>query len=561
MKIATGSFVGNGKSHEVSTGFRPDVVYVVSSNAATATVYKQPMTFSERTNPLDQALAFQSGLSLEDDGFVVMNSTQVNGAGDTIYWLALADNGEGALAYMSWFGNGLDGRVVPFPLAKKISALIIKRDSAQAPVAITADSALGATINGSGTSNTVALNNDGSITVANNAKVNELFGTFGEGISGTAFYGGVNSKVLTWTGNGVAGRAVSSGLSSLTGGIVWAESGSASARIFTSSMPSGTAAKVVASALTTGEITISGGDIVLSNGAAVNANGTVYHAVFFGADDGQAVVPAAACKSINRKAIYLPGRNVTSYINCGNSDATLKIDGPLSIQFVGTVFYTNTSYNSGVGPEGPVICRGAAGYTVAPGTGHSWGLSAIHHGSNQGWCGPLIHPVVSTWFDYGNPAQCGTQFRSGIWFPPMGKVSDIQITHNGAGRWIIYIDGRIVKERNIDMTNNPNIGGLFGPNIQSGAGHYTGIGGRWNGTSWVNFLRMLLCEAAVYNVELTAAEVAQNFKAYGQLDGSAGVTRGLAERWTASTATVSTLPATVNAANNGMVVGGSIVTL
>ena len=74
-------------------------------------------------------------------------------------------------------------------------------------------------------------------------------------------------------------------------------------------------------------------------------------------------------------------------------------------------------------------------------------------------------------------------------------------------------------------------------------------------------LRMYLALARVYSAALTLTQVNARYQRAAKGVNTADVTAGLLEEWDAQNATGTTLPAGINSANNGTIVGGSIVSL
>jgi hypothetical protein len=87
------------------------------------------------------------------------------------------------------------------------------------------------------------------------------------------------------------------------------------------------------------------------------------------------------------------------------------------------------------------------------------------------------------------------------------------------------------------------------------------LGAAYNAGAPVQMSRQRVSLARLYNRALTPSEVASRFARAGLGSSEADVTSGLVEEWDAVNASGSTLPATIASANNGAIVGGSIIAL
>jgi len=112
----------------------------------------------------------------------------------------------------------------------------------------------------------------------------------------------------------------------------------------------------------------------------------------------------------------------------------------------------------------------------------------------------------------------------------------------------------LVKQRQYNLVSKSLV------NAVGGTGHKTVIGGRYNGSSIINSTRCDFLLARVYSEALSDINVAIRYAKASQ-GASADYTTNMAEEWDASNARGTSLPATVNAANNGTIVGGAIVRL
>src|SRR5690349_8023372 len=106
MKVASGSYTGNGSSKSITgLGFQPAFVWVQGgSNVAVLCLD----AFGANQT---RAVIFLNGLfsggvtSLTSDGFTVGSDATVNSNSVTYYWLALAGNGNNDFETGSYTGN------------------------------------------------------------------------------------------------------------------------------------------------------------------------------------------------------------------------------------------------------------------------------------------------------------------------------------------------------------------------------------------------------------------------------------------------------------------------
>ena len=97
--------------------------------------------------------------------------------------------------------------------------------------------------------------------------------------------------------------------------------------------------------------------------------------------------------------------------------------------------------------------------------------------------------------------------------------------------------------------------------LKRGIGHRMAIGAMWNGSAFVGSganAYIAFSALRIYKRQLSRAEILQNMKSCGSDGVEPWVTNGLLEGWLARDATGTTLPALVNPANNGSIIGGSV---
>lgn len=557
MKVATGSYTGNGTTQTISCGFEPTVVYVRGGAQSSAVWCKE--TWNERTNSFDALLSRGSGITARDDGFDIRDLAFVNASGTTFHWCAIADDGTLALESLNWQGNGLSPHRIKLNTQKTPKAVQIKRDTAAESVGRSFDSTSSVNLTGSGAvvGQLVLSAGLGYIDVDGNNKVNQLSGTLGEATMGHFFFGDYNSAVVTWTGDGVAGRVIPTGLSSaLKFATIFADAAFIM-RYKSDTMAAGETHPVTPIAAKSNEVSFTGSTIVIGSDTACNASGVVYHAVVFAADNG---VPlprtprVTTCKpGSGRKVVSLPGRSVLSAIDCGVSDS-LMITGAMTQEWLGQLFYADMNA-TGASTCGGLMLRHSG--DLATSGNVSWGLLATHTDDTYGSSSPFINPIVSPLFINidANVNDVGKIMRSGVLPPRFHRWMHVIVTHDGLGNVEMWMNGHRTKHRNIDATTRGTT------NIVSTPGHKTVVGARWDGAAFVDALRMNFALGRVWTRELTYAECIARYRRAALGDTSAADVTGFLEEWDAANASGTSLPATVNAANNGTIVNGSIVTL
>ncbi len=581
MKFQRGTYTGNGTVQSIATAFEPDLI-VITAFATEASFWART-NWVERTNAFMPTLSQTNAIALTATGFAVgtggntANSTnsKVNANAVTYYWFAIAGAHDQSLEISSTFGNNISGRRVDLQTAKTPAALILKRDTARAALLRMpgfSQGALTTFMDGSTTSSTTAYIltiGSGFFTVDGGATfgpwVNQLGSQFGEACTHMAFFSTSNFAVVEWAGDNTTNRTlVADAGFAIQAAIVLQTDGARATRIKTADMAGGLVYPVSNSATALpNDLSISGN--ALASGSATNCNQSTkrYIALLFGPDDGTSIprrtkVPATA-KGSGRKFVSLPGRTVLSAIDCGASD-TLKIDGALSYELLARTFYTNPAEQS---PPvfNWIMGRSSGAITTAGNVSYGLGLCHWSDGTTQGLSGPMLVPAVTNYQLIGSysgaPADVGLLYRTGLLPPEGGRWQHLVVTHNGTGRWRVFVNGKLAKQRDVDMLTNAALT-AFSPNIQSVSGHKLTFGARWTGSAYADALRMDLARARIYASELTMAQAGALFDRFGNGNTATADVTGFAEEWDAANASGTSLPAGVNAANNGTIVLGSI---
>lgn len=543
MLFETGSFLGNANRRFVKCGFKPRAIICKSDTTQFAGLWMDGM-WCGRSNSLGGLASYIGGIAVNDDGFFVGAAAVVNGSSITTHWLAIGDDGSGDFDLMSWAGNATAGRVLTLPQAKTPIAALCKRDSSR-EAAIKVGSNPTVFMGGAAATDCIAFTSPGVVTLSAANEVNEWgsVGGLGEGIDGLFIYASSNATTVTWTGNGAAGRVIPLGLADVRAAIIAHPSTGVSSRFVTDTTGT-SAAPVAASVLQANEASISGGSLVIGSVTTLNTNGLVYSATVFSRKlSGRPVAPAIKIK--NSQAIHLPANGVASYIDCGTSDATLLINGAISYEFCGAVYFNPTATPIS---DGIVIARGNGPYGNA--NGYSWSLLA--GGPNDGplgWSNAMWAPQTMNILALAAPLDA-SNWRTGVLIP-FGQIQHVIATQDANGDCYLYVNGKLVKQRR-----------LVTGTIASTAGHPTVIGARKSSGSYVRNTRMLLKETALYSRALSVDEVSARYaRAMLGSTAVADVTTGRAAWWHADNAGGALLPDAVNAANNGTITAGTIITL
>lgn len=545
MLLETGSFKGNGSRALQKCGFKPKAIFWKTDTTQFAGLWMDHM-WCDRSNSLGGLASYISGISPTDNGFYVGSAATANNLNVTTHWIALGDDGSGDFDIQSWAGNATAGRLLYLGQPKTPIAAICKRDSNR-EAAYKVGSTPVVFMGGGTPSGCIAFTSAGLVTLTAANEVNEWnsAGGLGEGIDGIFFFGGTNSTTVTWTGNGAAGRSIPLGLSdTVVAAIVSHPTAGTSSRLLTNT--TGTSgAPVTNVGLVANEGQLVGNNLVIGSSTTLNTNGLVYSATVF----SRKVSPkpyAPAIKVKNNQAVHLPANGVASYINCGTSDATLKIDDAISYEFCGAVYWNPTASAL---VDGQIIARGNGPFGNAG--GYSWSLLAgASNDGSLGWNNAQYAPQVMNIMALNGAALDSSNWRTGI-IMPWGQIAHCVATIDATGQGFLYVNGKLVKQ-------TKRVSGV----IASVAGHPTIIGARSSAGSFVRNTRMLLKELAIYNRALTADEAYARYTR--SMLGStlyADVTSGRAAWWDANNAGPALLPDTVNSANNGTIVLGNVITL
>lgn len=541
MRVAIGSYISDGNRRTIPLGFRPEKVYIKGDSTVNL-AQRGTDIWVARTNGLAAVDSFLDGVGFFGEQLVVGAHVSVNTSGVRYYWCAIGDDGSGDHELVSYMGNATAGNQLQLKQPKTPIALLTKRDSTAVAV-FKVPGVATASATGSAVAECFSAINAGSVTLNNVVNVNEYnsAGGLGEGIDMLAVYDGSNAKVVTWSG-AASGQFVPCGGDPLAALIFRTDTTGVVAHFVTRDMHD--AAPVDNSAgITANTATLAPGGIVL--GSATTLRTGTFHALVFCRKDTTAKVGAPAIVVRDRKAVFLPGRGTAAQVDCGTSDATLKIDGAITIEWYGIAWPDQYNVNVGV----HLLERGVG--PAATAGAYSWGLAAIQ-AQDFSWSGAQLAAITTNQWNEAAPLD-NAVWRTGI-LMPWGRPCHITHVHEGNGRHLMYLNGQLVKQRRINLATN----------IVSGAGHRTGFGMRRNtaDTAWTQAQKMAILSGRVYASALTPEQVASRFAREVMGSSESDVTTGLAEWWDARNASGLLLPAQVNAANNGTIsAAGRVITL
>jgi hypothetical protein len=471
--------------------------------------------------------------------------------GATYHWVAIGQDGTGDHEVLSWAGNNTAARVVDFQDATKdVLIALVKRDNTEPLVLKRTGQASYISTGGLANASDPLTFSTGQLTLTTLAAVNEWNGVGrGEGVDGLLFFTDATAEHVSWVGNATNGRIVTTTGSNPKFALVYRTnptSGTRALRLFTDTMTNNECSAT--NGLGMSDASNNEAGALVSTGIQLTANypntGTDTYTGLFFFDSGTAQPEEDAFDYAGRKAIHLTGSS--SYIDCGTSDATLKVDGALSIEWMGATWPVPSANNFV-----PLLMRGLG--TMSTSGNASWGvISALHDENSLLWSGGQIGVVITSLHTWPQPIATNS-WRTGV-LQKHGEFQHIIVTHNGTGRWRLYVNGKLSKQRDLSVT----------PNIQSGTGHRTLIGAQPGATDTKLYSQPMLVvgEQRFYSRELTVSEVGvryrKNYVGSAESDISSS---GLCESWDVSAASGSSLPATVDSANNGTITNGTVVTL
>lgn len=551
MSIQTDTFVGTGKTRFISLPFDPEWVVIRGNATGVNIAQKADGTWVDRMAYMSAFASVNSGIHINKGelGFWVGSNNDVNKNGTTFHYIALARSSSLAMTFANWHGNGLAGNVIDLLDQITPIAAFIKRDNALPGVWKTnASSASLSANNGTTVANAVTAFGAGAVTVGTASHTNELDGPngVGEAVKGIFFGACSVVSVDSWTGDGTTNRTITL---PFTPKAVFIQAPAAAMRMLTDTIsPSVLTANSVVAALANEVRIVTNGIELIST--AMNVNAAVVQYVAIG-DHSDTVTPYVAPSISGRRSVFLAGRDVPSGIRCGTSD-TLSLAGAHSIEWFGAVEFEDRLRNK----SSSMIVRGGGAKAVGDvAASFNWGLLLMAPDDfAQNWRGPQVGAICADRYVTGGDIR--KTWRTGI-LQNHNAATHWLVTHNGTGRWKLYRNGALIKTKNLDMTGT----NLALPNCAAISGAPTVIGATDSSGSLIGSQRMNFVAARLYGRELTKAEALARYLREALRMTAVTDVSDFVEEWRADNASGNTLPATVNAANNGTIFGGSVLTL
>jgi len=498
-------------------------------------------------------------ITFTSTGFTV--DSEGSPSGVTMHYFAYLDNGSKSIVGSSYHGNATAGRVIRPSPGETLAAALIKRDSTQPSVwafGPGSGTALARTWEGNSSSAIIGSGLDGDkVTLDTGNEINQWNSTFGEGIHILGFTENTqNTYVTRYTGSGLA-RTITLPWQPAAIFIIpyTPPTGATTMRMWFESLgTSGTLPVSNGAGVISGEVTsVTSTGFSLGTGNSVNENGIVYGVIAI-----RKRTSAEANNVIPRNLVYKSSASVDldgGYIDMG-TDNSLSITGPMTLIWEGTASGTPLSLapidsggdiNNQANTQFPLLFR-SSGADATDGA-ISYGLELAASQTTQPfvstdpWLGAtLLVATRNRWeMMYGGPANLD-QFpmNTGI-IQNEGKRTMIIAVHEGSGVWRIYKDHQLIKFRDRSV----------GTNITSNSGDRFIIGARQRDGEVVFPTSISFNQAAVYNRAFSHAEAIK--ASYAPYVGYDDIPGDYVERWKAEDRIADTLPAEINAANDGTI--------
>lgn len=463
--VAVGTYVGTGTADTqlVSLPFEPDLVLLFESGGYVW--WKNNACWHGRTQRLSaNESAYVIGAldgavhdPLRGNGFSVTSSGNTVGA--TFHYLALRGISEDT----SWIGNALDPRSVEWSSAAPVAALV-KRDSTSAGVFRWSGGASAVRLDyqtGAGTyirsldANGITV--DGSNWSNENDNLNK-----GEGCHAVALAAGPSLQLLTWTGDGTTSRLVSCGFQPVAALVVDGVNNftvdTTKHGIVTSTMAAGTVKHFDNTAVASGLVSgLEAGGLRLGTG--YNVAGRAYVALAFKAStpNDAAVVPVLSGRT--KGVLLQPG---SSHISLANAPA---LSGACSIEWYGRPRFRE-DYDGTLRPMYLLMLgQGDAGTFATSAGEYNGGLYFFSSDPESlGWVGQVLRWIQHTYYAPTKDENSINYWNlNSGWTHQSGEDLHCVLTHDGAGHWELFANGRKVKDYNVNLNqatygNRPNGG-------------------------------------------------------------------------------------------------------
>lgn len=546
-RISVGTYTGSGAAQSVSLGWRPDLVII--KGGIHAAVYHTSLGWHDRSNYLinDDSLYM---VSFTDTGFALTSAADVSEAGAPFHYIAISDNGAGLLSETAWIGNLTDNRRINVG-NDLIDLVFVKRDSPRPAAIKHRNLAANVSLLGNGGSGTYIRSiQGGDIIIDGSLPVNENDGpaTVGEGMEGVAFCRSQFSRLVSWTGDGTAGRVIATGITPAWCLLIRNDGSAPLPEIVSSTAPAGSSLPIAAAAPNTGRVaSLSSSGLTLGD-ATWNASGVSYTALVLVAESPSV---AQASPVVSGKYVELSGSS--SAIQFGKNAALDVGDGPFTIEWYGRRMSSGACI--------PLWMRGNGtinGTKAANAGEYSWGLFIYPPVDpyNHGWQGDVFRVVHTNYL--AGPLVSGEintnwySWNTGI-VAPINKDMHLMLTHDGKGLWHLYQDGKCIKQREMDMTSS-----TWGSRTNAGTGNHDAlIGARMaaSGSTLYDSAQMRVYLARIYGRQLSSSDVRKRYEK-AVLGSPVGDVSPL-EEWAFTEGAGTTLAATNNSANNATIVNGT----
>lgn len=497
LRTATGTFTGTGAKQEIALPFVPDLVYVWAADQAP--YWKNRTAWHGRSQRLDATpSAHIIGPNATDPvwlpffeaKFSVEASYSVSAK---VYrYAAIRVNGGDAVEETSIIGNALSGRLLDFTTRR--SALVMgKRDSARSSVWATdgaTDNPTGAITEGP-ISGAIAIR-DAGVTLSNSVWVNENTPpALGEGIEYLSFINGEGVKVERITGNG-AGSRVLTGHGKVAF-VLDATRTSAGGAVVPQIVIDGQNGDGFNGTAPAAPVSLSSGSLTLPT--SYNASGVDY--IVLSLDDAGAAIVPEPVEPVTAKVGKTYGLATLSN--------TISVSGACSYEYYGKPGGTDhVIWSSPLLMFGQAADQGAAG--SMNGGIYLWATDP----DNNGWRGAVLRVMHTSYLARDRTGSNNTintyNMNTGVMIR-QGDPIHVVVTHNGSGKWRVYLNGKLIKEFNIDLNQ-----AAYGNRVNGGGGVARPVyvnSANINGTI-INRIGEIY-RVRVWNSELTDAEATAVF--------------------------------------------------
>lgn len=518
MNLVTGTYTGTGTNdtQRIALSFRPDTLIIGGDTTQEVFVRKRTSWHGRTQSLYDNASEYAIGpyhgqpwQPFRGLGFSVTGNANLSG---TVYhYLAIEDSNGEAHKSTSWIGNATAARLVAF-LDSTPAVGLVKRDSAQPGQwrVSGAASAVASTFQG-GTNAHLALASTG-FTLSNSSTVNENDNTsLGEACEGIAFYEGDGFELVTWTGDGDSDHAQALGVSNAIAAIVLDLTNNVDAatdyHVFvTDTMDAGDAKPLAPLANTTGVVTSLSGSTLTFAGTNFNESGRTYAALVFRSVTSTYVQNQPALSGASN-AIQ-PARG-SGHVELANT----TLSGACTLEWYGQPRFTETYASTQPWPLIPLFLmgNGPRNGTLASNAGtYNGGLFLYSTDPNSnGWQG-LAARWVHTHYMSDDKDENSINYyslNSGVTFRS-GDDTHFMLTHDGSGKWRMYLDSKLIKEFNLNIDQ-----ATYGNRTNGGSGNdlETTLGAVLN-TTYGDQSDTLHYRAAYWTTALTDAQVESRYR-------------------------------------------------